>query len=249
MDCALSARAINECIKQHFDESQIYRIDHYLTKELVSSIVLVRFTNMIFEPLWNNKYIEQVEIILNESIGIEDRGLYYDQYGILRDVIQNHALQLLALIAMDLPSRLDAHHIRDEKAHILKKVQCVDGILGQYRGYTAHKGVDTASHTPTFAALRMAVDTHTWSGVPFYIKAGKALGSKNSSIHITFKNVPCTLREQCVYSSNSLSIQIDPFAAFTIRLNTKQPGHQYDVVPVPLSFNHDYAFGTATQEA
>ncbi|MGB8468510.1 MAG: glucose-6-phosphate dehydrogenase [Candidatus Babeliales bacterium] len=245
----LSAHEINQCINTHFDESQIYRIDHYLTKELVSSIVLVRFTNMIFEPLWNNQYIDEVQIIVDETVGMEGRGAYYDEYGVLKDVVQNHMLQLLSLVAMELPEDLDAHHIRNQKAATLQHIRFADGLLGQYRGYTSEKNVSPTSQTPTFAALKMFVDTPRWQGVPFYIKTGKCLEQKNSSIHIKFKEVPCRLRAQCIYSSNYLTIQIDPISSFSIQLNTKKPGEQFEVTPVQLAFNHDYTFGTATPEA
>ncbi len=131
-----TAHEINECIKKYFDESQIYRIDHYLTKELVSNITLVRFTNCVFEPLWNNRYIDQVQIILSETMGIDGRGAYYDYYGAVRDVVQNHMLELLALICMETPKKLTGEYVRNERAKVLEKVRVVDGILGQYDGYT-----------------------------------------------------------------------------------------------------------------
>lgn len=244
-----SAKEINQCILDYFSEQQIYRIDHYLTKELVGSIVLVRFTNMIFEPLWNKKYIDEVQIILSETLGVEGRGRYYDQYGVLKDVIQNHLMQLLALTAMELPQELTAEYIRNQKAAVLQKVSCTDGILGQYEGYLSEKDIERNSVTPTFAALKMAIDTPRWEGVPFYVKAGKCLNKKNSSISIKFKEVACRLREQCVYTSDYLTIEIDPEASFSLQLNTKQPGATYEVTPIQLSFNHDYVFGTASPEA
>jgi glucose-6-phosphate 1-dehydrogenase len=246
---AQSAKEINACIASHFNENQIYRVDHYLTKELVSSIVLVRFTNIIFEPLWNNKYIDYVEIILSETIGLEGRGRYYDHYGVLRDVVQNHAMQLLSLVAMELPKKLSASGIQDEKARVLKAVTVQSGFLGQFEGY--HKELDVApnSKTATFACLKMSIATQRWNGVPFYIKAGKRLDRKDTSIHIKFKNVNCTLQESCVYESDYLSIQIEPDATFALQLNTKLPGTLYEVAPVQLMFNHDYTFRTATPEA
>ncbi len=244
-----SALAANACITSWFNENQIYRIDHYLTKELVSNIVLVRFTNIILEPLWNKQYIDYVEIIMTETIGLEGRGRYYDSYGILKDVVQNHVMQLIALIAMELPETLTAHAIRDEKAKVLKKISVVDGLLGQYDGYKQEQNVATDSTTPTFACLRLFVDTPRWQGVPFYVKAGKRLSKKDTSIHIKFKNVDCTIKESCVYESDYLSIQIEPDASFSLQLNTKQPGAMYEVVPVSLTFSHNYVFRSLTPEA
>jgi glucose-6-phosphate 1-dehydrogenase len=244
-----NAREINKCIQQYFTEKQVYRIDHYLTKELVGSILLVRFTNMIFEPLWNKKYIDQVQIILSETLGMEGRGRYYDQYGVLKDIVQNHIMQLIALTAMELPQELNAHYISNQKSDVLQKVQCEDGIFGQYKGYKNEKDVQADSLTPTFAQLRMTIDTERWCGVPFYIKTGKALHRKNSSIHIKFKEVECQLRERCAYTSNYLTIQISPDASFLLQLNTKQPGTTHEVTPINLSFSHNYVFGTMTPEA
>lgn len=244
-----SACETNECITHFFSEKQIYRIDHYLTKELVGNILLVRFTNMLFEPLWNKQYIDHVQIVLSESIGLEGRGRYYDKYGVLKDIVQNHALQLLALVAMELPGELNARHIRDQKAALLQRVHADDGLLGQYIGYLREQDVASNSKTPTFSTLRFLVDTPRWQGVPFFVKAGKRLDKKNSSIHIQFKEVDCSLRDRCMYAANSLTIQIDPDASFSVQLNTKKPGATYDVTPIDLSFSHDYVFGTATPAA
>lgn len=244
-----SAQEINDCIHTYVHEKQVYRIDHYLTKDLVSSILLVRFTNMFFEPLWNKKYIDHVQIILDESLGIESRGRYYDHYGVLKDVVQNHMMQLLSLVAMELPRELTAHDIRDEKARVLQHVRCDGGFFGQYQGYTQEKDVAPHSKTPTFAALRMEVNTPRWQGVPFYFKTGKCLDKKNSSIHIKFKEVECTLRERCLYTSNYLTIQVDPEATFSLQLNTKKPGSLYEVTPAVLKFSHNYVSETATPEA
>lgn len=244
-----SAHATNLCITQWFDENQIYRIDHYLTKELVSNIVLVRFTNIIFEPLWNNQYIDYVQIVMSETIGLDTRGSYYDKYGIIKDVVQNHVMQLLSLVAMELPATLSAEGIAYQKAKVLQKVSIVDGITAQYQGYTSEKDVPQDSQTPTFACLRMIVDTPRWQGVPFYVKAGKRLDKKDTSIHIKFKNVDCTLKKSCTYESDYLSIQIEPDASFSLHLNIKQPGSTYEVVPTALSFSHNYVYRSATPQA
>jgi len=188
---AASAQAINECIKQSLDESQVYRIDHYLTKEIVSNIAMIRFTNVVFEPLWSNRYIDQVHIILSESIGIEGRGKYYDSFGAIRDVVQSHILELLALIAMETPEKLTGEYIRQQRAHVLERLRFDSGILGQYESYTAEKDVAHDSRTETYAALKLFVDNPRWTGVPFYVKTGKYLDKKETAIHIKFKTVDC----------------------------------------------------------
>jgi glucose-6-phosphate 1-dehydrogenase len=245
----VSARQINECIHEWFDESQIYRVDHYLTKELVSSIVLIRFTNIIFEPLWNHKFIDYVQINLSETLALEGRGRYYDHYGVMRDIVQNHGLQLLSLVAMELPEKLDAAKIQNEKTKVLEKTRIDDGFLGQYQGYRDEIDVKKDSTMPTFACLKLSIDRPRWAGVPFFIKAGKRLERKDTSIHIKFKNVDCTLKESCVYESDYLTIQIDPDARFSLQLNTKLPESMYEVMPIQLVFNHDYALRTATPES
>jgi len=244
-----SANQINQCIKESFNESQIYRVDHYLTKELVSSIVLVRFSNIIFEPLWNHKYIDYVEINLGELIGLEGRGRYYDHYGVLRDVVQNHGLQLMSLIAMELPAKLNGFEIQEKKAEVLKHIQFDDGFLGQYDSYKEELDVNISSSTPTFACLKFIINNDRWKNIPFYIKAGKKLNRKDSSIHIKFKNVDCTLKESCFYESDYLTIQVDPDAAFSLQLNSKRPDSIFEVRPIQLTFNQDYTSKTATPEA
>jgi glucose-6-phosphate 1-dehydrogenase len=181
-----SAHQINLDIADSFEESQVYRIDHYLTKELVSNITLVRFTNCFFEPLWNKQYIDHVQIVLNEQVCLEGRGGYYDAYGALRDVVQNHMLELLALIGMEAPEKLAGDFVRTARAKVLEKVKVVDGVLGQYEGYLNENGVAPHSQTDTFAALYVTIDNHRWQGVPFYLKTGKCLDNKEIAIHIKF---------------------------------------------------------------
>lgn len=244
-----SAQAINECILKRFNEHQIFRIDHYLTKAIVGTIALVRFTNIIFEPLWNNLYVDNVQINLVEKIGIEGRGHYYDKYGAVKDVVQNHMLQLLALIAMESPERLTGDAIRDKKAEVLKYVRPVDGILGQVDGYTNEPSIPKDSTTPTFALLRMMVDTPRWHGVPFYLKTGKELEGKDSSIHITFKRVDCPLKRIGICASNMLTIAISPKPYMSLELNIKKPGLGHQVMPVSMDFSHEKYFGPQTMQA
>jgi len=244
-----SAHAINECIEKWFDESQIYRIDHYLTKEVVSNIAMIRFTNCVLEPLWSNRYIDQVQIILTESDSIENRGLYYDSFGALRDVVQNHMLELLALVCMEAPEMLTGDFIRAERVKVLEKVRFIDGILGQYEGYQQENYVKKDSMTDTYASLKLAIDTPRWSGVPFYLKTGKCLDKKETVIHIKFKQVDCLLLRGCPTDSNWLTIKIAPDAVFLLTLNAKRPEVMGEVVPVGMEFCHSCIFGLQTPEA
>ena len=244
-----SAYAINECIKDTLYEHQVFRIDHYLSKEIVSNIALLRFTNIVLEPLWNNIYIDQVHIVLSEDIGIEGRGWYYDRYGAIRDVVQNHALELLALVAMEQPERLTGEHIRTQRARVLQAVECVDGITGQYTGYLQEAGVSDNSATETFALLKLMVDNNRWSGVPFYITSGKSLSKKETTIHIKFKDVECLLLRGCPTDSNWLTLQIAPEAVFSLTLNAKRPGRDVEMVPVDMEFCHSCIFGPRTPQA
>ena len=244
-----SAREINACIKKSFEEHQIYRIDHFLTKELVSNIALVRFTNCVFEPLWNNRYIDQVQIVIGEEIGLEKRGSYYDKYGALADVMQNHMLELLALIGMESPEKLTGNYIRNERAEVLKEVEVVDGILGQFTGYTDELYVAPRSKTETFAALYLRVNNPRWAGVPFYVKTGKCLAKKETVVHIKFKQVDCLLTHSCPVPSNWLTLEVAPESTFALTLNVKKPGRSEQVIPVAMEFCHSCLFGQITPQA
>ena len=244
-----SAHQINECIAHLLFEHQIYRVDHYLTKELVSNIALIRFTNCIFEPLWNNRYIDSVQIVLSEKVCLEGRGLYYDSYGAVRDVVQNHMLELMALVAMEQPKKLTGDFIRYERAKLLKDVKAVDLCLGQYEGYQQEPGVDKNSTTETFAMAYLTVDNPRWRGVPFYLKTGKCLDKKETVVHIKFKKVDCLLTKGCPQDSNYLTIQVAPEAGFSLTLNVKQPNKLYEVVPVNMEFCHSCLFENQEAEA
>jgi glucose-6-phosphate 1-dehydrogenase len=244
-----SAHQINECIAASYDEKQIYRIDHYLTKELVGNIALMRFTNAVLEPLWDNRFIDNVQIVLSEKVGIEDRGAYYDNYGALKDMVQNHMLELVALIGMESPEWLSGEHIRTERARVLEKIRIIDVVLGQYEGYKDEKYVDQNSVTETFALVCLMIDNPRWAGVPFYLKTGKCLDKKETVIHIKFKQVDCLLARSCPSESNHLTIQIFPEAIFSMSLNVKKPGVANEVIPVKMEFCHSCMFGTVTPEA
>lgn len=250
----ISAHAINLALSGLLYEEQIFRIDHYLTKELVSNISLIRFTNCIFEPLWNNKYIEQVHIILNETIDIENRGYYYDQFGALKDVVQNHMLQMLALIAMEAPESLLGDAIRNKRAALLEQVYFVDGIRGQYAGYLNENGVTQNSQTETYALLELAIKNNRWEGVPFFFSTGKALASKEVAIHVFFKPVDCLLEEKCsiigpTMEPNVLTFKIAPEEFFSLQLNVKKPGTADMVMPVLMNLSHDCFFALRQSHA
>jgi glucose-6-phosphate 1-dehydrogenase len=244
-----SAHDINTCLSRLLDDEQIYRIDHYLTEELVSNIALVRFTNCVFEPLWNSHYISQVQIILNEKLCVGNRGGYYDKYGALKDMLQNHMLELLALIGMEAPKELTGEQIRAERAVVLKQVRVIDALIGQYAGYLQEPHVQKDSRTETFAAAHLIIDNARWKGVPFFLKTGKCLRQKDTVIHIQFKAVECLLAKQCPSEPNYLTIQVTPDPSFFLTLNVKQPGFVKDVVPVRMEFCHSCYFKEHSAES
>lgn len=245
-----SAHQINKCIENYFAEHQIYRVDHFLTKELVGNISLIRFTNIVFEPLWNHSFIENVQIVLSEELGIESRGGYYDSYGALADVAQNHMLELMALIAMEAPKKLSGEFIREQRTAVLEKVQVVDAILGQYEGYKQEKTVKPDSKTETFAALCLTINNDRWKGVPFFLKTGKKLDKKETVIRIKFRNIDCLLdQDYCPSDSNYLIIQVTPDAGFSLILNAKKPAKAFEVSPVKMEFCHSCMFGTKVPDA
>ncbi|CAN6708979.1 unnamed protein product [Malus baccata var. baccata] len=188
-----SAEQLSNQIGELFEESQIYRIDHYLGKELVQNLLVLRFANRFFLPLWNRDNIENVQIVFREDFGTEGRGGYFDEYGIIRDIIQNHLLQVLCLVAMEKPISLKPEHIRDEKVKVLQSVMPVEDdevVLGQYDGYTDDPTVPDHSNTPTFSTVILRIHNERWEGVPFILKAGKALNSRKAEIRVQFKDVP-----------------------------------------------------------
>jgi glucose-6-phosphate 1-dehydrogenase len=249
-----SAHHINQCIRNYLNDDQIYRIDHYLTKEIVNNIVLLRFANILFEPLWNNRFINHVHVLIGESIGIEGRGAFYDAHGALKDVFQSHLLQLVALVAMDCPASLsDDDSIRDSKAAILQRIRVVKGILGQYEGYRHEPGVATNSMTETFAAVELAIDNPRWQGVPFYVVTGKHLDHKATEIHLVFKSErTCLFGKTQEADPNILIIRVTHEEGFSLRLNAKKPytrGTQGQTIPVLMDFCYRCLFGPETPKA
>jgi glucose-6-phosphate 1-dehydrogenase len=227
------AKDINRSISKIVGEGQVYRIDHYLGKEMVQNILLTRVYNSFIEMLWNKAAIENIEIVISESVGVKDRGAYYDQSGALKDMVQNHMFQIVALLAMDLPDVLIPETIRDEKTKILKKIHLTDDIvLGQYDGYQDEKNVDRNSNTETFVAMKLYVHNKRWHGVPFYLKTGKALKEKYAHIVIRFK------ANKGQTEDNLLVIQVQPEEGIFLQMNSKKPGISNDVTTVTMDYCH-----------
>jgi glucose-6-phosphate 1-dehydrogenase len=255
-----SGQALNELVAAYLDESQTFRIDHYLGKETVQNILVFRFGNSIFEPIWNRKYIDHVQIVAAESIGIEGRGQFYDKTGVLRDVVQNHLLQVLAFSAMEPPTSFAADDIRDEKAQVFRALRPIVGaevsthvVRAQYRGYREEAGVSPDSRTATYAALTLMIDNWRWQGVPFYLRTGKQLGAKRTDVSIHFQSVPlclfgqmeaCQILEPCV-----LTLRIQPHEGISLRFVAKVPGDQLSVCNVLMNMTYDEAFHTTISDA
>ncbi len=265
-----TARKLNEDLHARLDESQIYRIDHYLGKELVQNMMVLRFANSIFEPLWNHNYVDHVQITVSESVSADDRAGYYDKSGALRDMVQNHILQLVALTAMEPPAGLDDKHTRDEKVKVFQSIRPIRpqqaahyAVRGQYGpgsfgdgkstdGYSKAKGVEDDTTTETFAAMKFYVDNWRWSGTPFYIRTGKCLPAKVSEIGVRFKTPPLTLfQKQCESPvfPNDLVIHVAPKGGISLRVNGKVPGNTLSIKNVAFDFDYAETFKKEPPEA
>jgi glucose-6-phosphate 1-dehydrogenase len=243
-----SARKLNEHVHRVFDEEQVYRIDHYLGKETVQNILTLRFANAIFEPLWNQKYVDHVQITVAESLGVGHRAGYYDQAGVLRDMFQNHLLQLLTLTAMEPPAMFEANGLRDEKVKTLRAIDpaAVRSVRGQYRGYRDELGVDPESQTPTYAALRLGVNNWRWAGVPFYLRSGKSMAAKASEIAVQFRRVPHLMFPTPPgkhITPNILSLCIQPDEGIHLHFEAKEPGAGMQTRSVDMEFHYAEDFG------
>jgi glucose-6-phosphate 1-dehydrogenase len=255
-----SSLHLNETLLRFFTEDQIYRIDHYLGKETVQNILVFRFANELFEPLWNHKYVDHVQITVAEQIGVEGRGNFFDETGMTRDVVQNHALQILSLVAMEPPVSLDANAIRDEKVKALRAIRPIAKeevptatVRGQYAGYREEDGIKPDSPTETYAAMRFYLDNWRWGGTPFYVRAGKAMPRRITEVAIQFRAIPQVLFARLKRENvrpNVLVIRIQPDEGIFMLIGAKEPGPAMNLKPVDLHFLYKDAFpGAAIADA
>jgi glucose-6-phosphate 1-dehydrogenase len=256
-----SAKALNAELLEIGEEQQIYRIDHYLGKETVQNILVLRFANGMFEPIWNRNHIDHIQITVEEKLGVGHRGSFYDATGALRDMVPNHLFQLLSLVTMEPPAKFDAHAVRSEKAEVLAAIQTEseedalkNSVRGQYTGgkvgdtevedYRKTEDVKPDSSTETYAALKLTIDNWRWAGVPFYLRTGKALGAKRTEVAIKFKQAPFAMFKDTPVdrlSQNYLVISIEPTEGITLQFNTKVPGPTIDIDGVEMKFRYkDY---------
>jgi glucose-6-phosphate 1-dehydrogenase len=255
-----SARHLNTIVHQHFDETQVYRIDHYLGKETVQNLMAFRFSNPMFESIWNRDRVESVEITVAEDLGIGTRAAYYESAGALRDMVQNHLTQVLALVAMEPPRSFDAEQIRNEKVKVMEAIAPIrreNVVFGQYDagtidgvpvpGYHDEDGVSPGSVTPTFVGIKLEVDTWRWQGVPFYLRTGKRLPKRLTQIAVTFRRPALCIfhgqRDSCEVDADVLLITLQPDEGFTLHFNVKAPGQPFTLDSQALRFSHQDAYG------
>ncbi|HEX2912127.1 MAG TPA: glucose-6-phosphate dehydrogenase [Chloroflexia bacterium] len=264
-----SALELNDTIASVFRENQVYRIDHYLGKETVQNILVFRFANGIFEPLWNRQYVDHIQIVVSEELGVEGRGPYYDESGTIRDMVQNHMMQLVSLVCMEPPGTFDANSIRDEKTKVLRAIQTLTPdevvertVRGQYGpgmimgqpvpGYREEERVPPDSITDTYVAIKLFVDNWRWAGVPIYLRTGKRLPKRTTEIALQFKQPPHSLFNAPgtpPLEPNVLVLQIQPNEGISLKFGAKVPGHTMNIRPVTMDFRFGQSFGVASADA
>ena len=250
-----SARTLNACIHGVFDESQVFRIDHYLGKETVQNILAFRFANGLFEPVWNRRYIDHVQITAAESIGIEGRGAFYEQTGAIRDLISTHLFQMMTFLAMEPPVSFEPDRLRDETVKVLRSAQLCDPVhlvRGQYEGYRSEPGVSDTSNVETFAAIRIEIDNWRWADVPFYLRTGKGMGAKSTEITLKFRKVPFNVfrgSDMDLPQRDHLTLRIQPDEGITLALNAKKPGPGLELGRVTMDFDYDHEFASPLIDA
>lgn len=251
----ISAQELNQTVHQVFEESQIYRIDHYLGKETAQNILFFRFANTIFEPVWDRNYVANVQITVSETVDVGHRAGYYDTAGVVRDIFQNHLLQLLALVAMEPPSSFKADAVRNEKNKLFESIRPIElenTVHAQYEGYTQTEGVVAGSKTPTYAALKLYIDNWRWQGVPFYLRSGKAMHRKSSEIIIEFRKPPHLmfhLPPGSTFTPNVLSLCIQPDEGIHLRFQAKVPDSDQEMRPVDMDFHYPASFKEGLPDA
>ncbi len=254
-----SAQALNKVVLQHFDEEQVYRIDHYLAKETAQNLSVLRFANTLFEPIWSNRYIDNVQITMAEPLGVEGRGGFYEEAGVVRDVVQNHLLQLLALVAMEPPSKYDSVAVRDEKVKVFRAMESLEPhhvVMGQYvargsmKSYREEEGVNSDSRQATYSAAKFTINNWRWSGVPFYMRSGKRMPDKSTEIVLRLKtppHVPFNVPKD--FKADRLVMRLVPNEGISLRFNAKEPGRGEDMKRVSMNFFYDKEFSRPNPEA